>query len=110
VYSFGYPFPVYPNTECSGSEVYPNIRVTRYVFNIRVPPIYSGQLSPNIRSDTECQILFLSMFLMNKLVMYPMMIIAFLCSVSYLNVPLNIRYIFSGQLYLVNCNVVNYSC
>jgi len=56
VYSFGYPFPVYPNTECSGSELYPNIRVTRYVVNIRVPPIYSGPLPPNIRSDTECQI------------------------------------------------------
>ena len=59
VYSFGYPFPVYPNTECSGSELYPNIRVTRYryVVNVRVPPIYSGPLAPNIRSVlTECQI------------------------------------------------------
>ena len=57
VYSFGYPFPVYPNTEYSGSELYPNIRVTRYVVNVRVPPIYSGPLAPNIHSViTECTI------------------------------------------------------
>jgi len=57
VYSFGYPFPVYPKPEYSGSELYLNILLTRYVVNIRVPPIYSGPMAPNIRSVlTECQI------------------------------------------------------
>jgi hypothetical protein len=50
VYSFGYPFPVHPNTEYSGSELYPNIRVTRYryVVNVRVHPRYIRVRWPRI--------------------------------------------------------------